>query len=59
MVENKVNDRYTNLIKKYDEFFPKGINKKQKNINYRKGNIRKLNDTEKINKCFQQLRNRV
>lgn len=59
MVENKVSDRYTSLIKEYDVFFPKGINKKQKSINYRKGNIRNKTDSEKINKCFQHLKNKI
>ena len=40
-------------------FFPKGINKKQKSINYRKGNIRNKTDSEKINKCFQHLKNKI
>lgn len=59
MVENKVNGRYTSLIDDYDDFFPKGINKKQKSINYRKGNIRNITDSEKINKYFQQLKNKL
>ena len=57
MVEGRVHDRYFNFIKKYDIFFPKGINKKQKNINYQKGNIKNQTDVNKINNCYQKLKN--
>lgn len=58
MVEKRVNDKYTEFISKYDEYFPKGINKNNKNINYCKGNIKNSKDIEKINKCFQKLRDK-
>ena len=58
MVEGRVHDRYEKFIKGFDEFFPKGINKKQKNINYQKCNIKNMLDVKKINKCYQKLLNR-
>lgn len=58
MVEGKIHDRYERFIKEYDEYFPKGINKKQRNFNYQKGNIKSINDSHKINKCYQKLINK-
>lgn len=58
MVEGRVHDRYERFIKEYDEYFPKGINKKQKNSNYQKGNIKNIDDSNKINKCYQKLLNK-
>lgn len=58
MVEGRVHDRYKLFVDEYDEYFPKGINKKQKNLNYQKGNIKNILDKEKINKCYQKLTNR-
>lgn len=58
MVEERVHDRYEQMIKDYDEYFPKGINKKNRNLNYRKGNIKNMNDNQKINQCFQKLLNK-
>lgn len=58
MIEGRVHDRYRMFIVEYDEFFPKGINKKQKNINYKKGNIKNPLDNQKINKCYQKLINK-
>ncbi len=58
MVEGRVHDRYNLFIDKYDEYFPKGINKKQKNLNYQKGNIKNISDNRKINKCYQKLLNK-
>ena len=57
MVEHKVHDRYNNFIEKYDNYFPKGVNKNQKSLNYRKGNIKNIVDNQKINKCYQNLIN--
>ena len=45
MVEGRVHDRYNLFIDEYDEYFPKGINKKQKNLNYQKGNIKNISDS--------------
>lgn len=56
-VEGKVHDRYERFINFYDDFFPKGINKKQKQFNYRKGNIKSIKDNQKINQCYQKLKN--
>lgn len=58
MVEGRVHDRYELFIDVYDEYFPKGINKKQKNLNYQKGNIKNISDNQKINKCYQKLLNK-
>ena len=58
MVESRVHDRYEKFIKDFDEFFPKGINKKQKSINYQKDNIKNVADREKLNKCYQKLLNK-
>lgn len=58
MVEKRVNDKYKEFIEAYDKFFPKGINKNDKNKNYCKGNIKNLMDIERINRCFQKLRNK-
>lgn len=58
MVEGRVHDRYELFIDEYDEYFPKGINKKQKNLNYQKGNIKNISDNQKINKCYQKLLNK-
>ncbi len=58
MVEGKVHDRYRLFIKEYDEYFPKGINKKQKNLIYQKNNIKNLKDNQKINNCYQRLINK-
>ena len=58
MVESRVHDRYEKFIKDFDEFFPKGINKKQKSINYQKDNIKNVTDREKLNKCYQKLLNK-
>lgn len=58
MVEGRVHDRYELFIDEYDEYFPKGINKKQKNFNYQKGNIKNISDNQKINKCYQKLLNK-
>lgn len=55
MVEGRVHDRYIDFIKEYDDYFPKGINKKQKNKNYQKGNIKNISDSDKINECYQKL----
>ena len=55
MVEGKVHDRYKNFINEYDKYFPKGINKKQKTLNYQKGNIKNISDNQKLNKCYQRL----
>ena len=57
MVEHKVHDRYNNFIEKYDNYFPKGVNKNQKSFNYKKGNIKNIVDNQKINKCYQNLIN--
>ncbi len=32
MVEGRVHDRYEQIIKDYDEYFPKGVNKKNGNL---------------------------
>lgn len=58
MVEKKVQDKYDKFIKEYDKYFPKGINKKQKNLNYQRGNIKNSSDIYKINSCYQDLKNR-
>ena len=55
MVEGRVHDRYIDFIKEYDDFFPKGIDKKQKNKNYQKGNIKKMCDKQRLNSGFQKL----
>ena len=55
MVEGRVHDRYINFINKYDVFFPKGINKKQRHENYKRGNIKTTTENHKINSCYQQL----
>ena len=55
MVEGRVHDRYKLFIDEYDEYFPKGINKKQKKLNYQKGNIKNVSDNQKLNKCYQKL----
>lgn len=59
MVEGRVHDRYRDFIKEYDDFFPKGVNKKQKNKNYQKGNIKNESDSEKINACYQKIINKI
>lgn len=59
MVEMKVHDRYTNFINKHDDYFPKGVNKKQKTKNYQKGNIKNVGDIQKINSCYQKLLNHL
>ena len=59
MVEGRVHDRYESFISEYDEYFPKGINKKQKNLNYQKGNIKNISDNQKLNKCYQKLLNKM
>lgn len=58
MVEGRVHDRYNLFIDEYDEYFPKGINKKQKNLNYQKGNIKNISDSQKLNRCYQKLLNK-
>lgn len=58
MVEGRVHDRYKLFIKKYDEYFPKGINKKTKNLNYQRNNIKNITDSQKINTCYQRLINK-
>lgn len=59
MVEGRVHDRYKHFVNEYDVYFPKGINKKQKNMNYRKGNIKNISDNQKLNKCYQNLLNKI
>lgn len=59
MVEGKVHDRYEKFIKMYDVYFPKGINKKQKSLNYRKGNIKNDSDSQKLNHTYQKLLNYI
>lgn len=58
MVEGRVHDRYNLFIDEYDEYFPKGINKKQKNLNYQKGNIKNISDSQKLNRFYQKLLNK-
>ncbi len=58
MVEGRVHDRYKLFIKEYDEYFPKGINKKQKNLIYQRNNIKNIIDSQKINSCYQKLVNK-
>lgn len=58
MVEGRVHDRYKSFIKEYDEYFPKGINKKQKNLIYQRNNIKNITDSQKINSCYQKLLNK-
>lgn len=58
MVEGRVHDRYRSFIKEYDEYFPKGINKKQKKLIYQKNNIKNITDSQKINSCYQRLINK-
>ncbi len=58
MVEGRVHDRYKLFIKEYDEYFPKGINKKQKNLIYQKNNIKNITDSQKINSYYQRLVNK-
>ncbi len=58
MVEGRVHDRYRLFIKEYDEYFPKGINKKQKNLIYQKNNVKNIADSQKINSCYQRLVNK-
>lgn len=55
IVEGRVHDRYKLFINEFDEYFPKGINKKHKNLNYQKGNIKNISDYQKLNKCYQKL----
>ena len=43
------------LINFYDDFFPKGINKKQKQFNYRKGNIKSIKDNQKIKSMLSKI----
>lgn len=59
MVEGRVHDRYKLFIKEYDEYFPKGINKKQKNLIYQRNNIKNIADSQKINSCYQKLVNKI
>lgn len=59
MVEKRVHDRYIKFKDEYDAYFPKGVNKKQKNINYRKNNIKNESDRNKINNSFQKLLNKI
>jgi hypothetical protein len=59
MVEKRVHDRYIKFKDEYDEYFPKGVNKKQKNLNYRKNNIKNETDRNKINNSFQKLLNKT
>lgn len=56
MVEGNVHDRYKTFISTYDKYFPKGINKKQKNRNYQMDNIKNKSDIQRINKCYKELR---
>lgn len=58
MVEGRVHDRYTSFINEYDKYFPKGINKNSKRLNYQKGNIKNITDGQKINECYQKLVNK-
>lgn len=58
MVEKKVQDKFEKFIIDYDNYFPKGINKKQKNYNYQRGNIKNISDSHKINSCYQRLKNK-
>lgn len=58
MVEGRVHDRYKLFINEYDEYFPKGINKKQKTLNYQKRNIKNISDNQKLNACYQKLLNK-
>lgn len=57
-VEGRVHDRYKLFINEYDEYFPKGINKKQKSLNYQKRNIKNISDNQKLNRCYQKLLNK-
>jgi hypothetical protein len=59
MVEGRVHDRYDLFVKEYDIYFPKGINKNQKNQIYKKGNIKNISDSKKINDCYQRLLNKI
>lgn len=58
MVEKKAHDKFNKFIDEYNEYFPKGINKKQKTLNYQSGNIKNTNDMQKINTCYQKLINK-
>lgn len=58
MVEGRVHDRYKMFINKYDEYFPKDINKKQKSLNYQKRNIKNISDNQKLNERYQKLLNK-
>lgn len=56
-VEKKINNKILNFVDKYDEFFPKGIHKKQKQP-YSVQNIKTINDVQRLNKCYQKLKNK-
>lgn len=58
-VEGRVHDKYKKFINNYDDYFPKGIRKKQPLLNYRKGNIKGDKDNQKINQAYQELLNTV
>ena len=56
-MEKKINNKILNFVDKYDEFFPKGIHKKQKQP-YSVQNIKTINDVQRLNKCYQKLKNK-
>lgn len=56
MVEGRVNDIFENFINKYDNYFPKGINKNNKGEKYTYNNIKRDEDKAKFSSCYKRLK---
>ncbi len=56
MVEKKIHSRYEDFKDEYDKYFPKGIMKLDKNLEYRKNNIKNCHDLAKIQNKFSDLK---
>lgn len=58
-VEKRIKKIYRQFVEEYDSYFPKGIHKKDKSLNYKKNNIKNITDMYKLNSCYQRLLNKT
>ena len=58
-MEKRAHDKYNGFIEKYDVYFPKGVNKRNKQEQYIMKNIKNEKDKSKLNSKFQKLINYI
>lgn len=54
-VEKRAHDKYNEFIEEFDSYFPKGVNKRNKQEQYTMKNIKNEKDKSKLNGEFQRL----